>query len=277
MVRAMPICLKLKKTFVFVFILFWASVPLFAENGEEKEVIELDNEGKAPETSSNERIDFAMEKIDAVALKEVRTWLEEFRQNSNKRLHKIDKKLDEMTAERKGDFPRLLTPAVLLIFFFLLKYLLSQKIGRLENEIRKNTEAVNSKIVELESMRASTLETRPEKPETSPGPDSPFFLKTGLEIFRMRKRLDKADADTKNLKSIKNSLKRLESEYNDLGYEIVDLTGKPFVEGMTIRARFVPSDELDPGESVITRVIEPQINYNGLLIQPAEVEVGTGA
>ena len=45
---------------------------------------------------------------------------------------------------------------------------------------------------------------------------------------------------------------------------------------MTIDANFIPDENLNEGKEVISRVIKPQINYKGNLIQPAQVEVAQG-
>jgi len=92
----------------------------------------------------------------------------------------------------------------------------------------------------------------------------------------MRKRIENMPPDIKGIGALKNSLQRLEEAFDHQGYEIVDLLGKAFTEGLTVHARFVPSDELGPGEQVITKVIQPQINFEGVLIQVAEVEVSVG-
>lgn len=52
--------------------------------------------------------------------------------------------------------------------------------------------------------------------------------------------------------------------------------GMNYTEGMTVKARFIPSDELDEDESIITRVVYPQVNFNDKLIQQADVEVSVG-
>ena len=69
---------------------------------------------------------------------------------------------------------------------------------------------------------------------------------------------------------------RLEEEFNENGYEIIDLLGKTWNDGLTVDARFVPSDDLKPGEEIITKIIKPQINFKGVLIKAAEIEVSTG-
>ena len=45
---------------------------------------------------------------------------------------------------------------------------------------------------------------------------------------------------------------------------------------MNVEVNFVTDENLSEGESVITRIIKPQINFKGKLIQAAQVEVSQG-
>ncbi len=96
------------------------------------------------------------------------------------------------------------------------------------------------------------------------------------EIHRMRRRIAALPEATKGLKSLSKSLERLEEALAEKGYEIIDYLGVAFSESMTIKARFIPSDELDEGVSVITKVVYPQVNYQEKLIRKADVEVSVG-
>ena len=49
-----------------------------------------------------------------------------------------------------------------------------------------------------------------------------------------------------------------------------------YTENMSMKAQFVPSDDLDEGQSIINKVITPQVNFNGVLIRMADVEVNVG-
>lgn len=59
------------------------------------------------------------------------------------------------------------------------------------------------------------------------------------------------------------------------GYEYVEMLGKEYREGMEVIATFIPSanENSTTGKRIITRVIKPQINYNGKKIQTAEITV----
>jgi len=106
--------------------------------------------------------------------------------------------------------------------------------------------------------------------------DHALPLKVGEEIFRMRQRIAALPSGLKGLEPMKKSLERLEQTFNELGYQLVDHLHQPFNDGMTVKARLIPSDALNPGEKIISKIIKPQINLNGQLLQVAEIEVSTG-
>ena len=58
------------------------------------------------------------------------------------------------------------------------------------------------------------------------------------------------------------------------GYELVDMLGKPYHEGMLVsNTDFVDDEMLKEGERIITKIIKPQINYKGQMIQSAQIQV----
>ena len=107
-------------------------------------------------------------------------------------------------------------------------------------------------------------------------PDHSLPLKLADEIHRMRKRLAALPEETKGLKPLSKSLERLEEELQEQGYEIIDYTGIKYTENMSIKAQLVPSDDLEDGQSIISKVLVPQINFKGVSIRMADVEVSVG-
>jgi len=105
---------------------------------------------------------------------------------------------------------------------------------------------------------------------------NPLAFKLADEITRMRQRIDSMPSDINGITQLSKSLDRLEEELNILGFELPVLLNKPYDEGLTVKARFIPSESIKTGEKIITKVIKPQINYKGQLVQIAEVEVSTG-
>lgn len=112
----------------------------------------------------------------------------------------------------------------------------------------------------------------PINPETN----NSLAFKVADEITRMRQRLASMPADINGITQLLKSLDRLEEELNLLEYEMPVLLNTTFDDGMTVKARFIPSESMKPGEKIITKIIKPQINYKGQLVQIGEVEVSIG-
>ena len=109
-----------------------------------------------------------------------------------------------------------------------------------------------------------------------PQVDHTLAIRLADELYRMRRRLASLPEETRGVVSLRRSIERLETELADHGYDLVDATGRPYVDGLTMEARFIPDDALAPGQRVISKVIAPQVNYRGALVRMAEVEVSLG-
>lgn len=114
--------------------------------------------------------------------------------------------------------------------------------------------------------------------EFPPNPEinNSLAFKVADEITRMRQRISSMPSDINGIVQLLKSLDRLEDELNILEFEMPVLINKPYNDGMTVKARFIPSESMKTGEKIITKVIKPQINFKGQLVQVAEVEVSTG-
>lgn len=170
-----------------------------------------------------------------------------------------------------------------IVLFIVVRRKFNNSINTVNKSIDETIDIMKGEALSLDTKLAELLEASiSAKGET--GTDSithkeidhtlPF--KVGEEIHRMRKRIAHMPEDTTGLGALKNSLIRLEDEFNAHDYQIVNLMGVDFVDGLTVDARFVPADNLKSGEEVIIKVIKPQINYKGVLIKPGQVEVGVG-
>lgn len=111
---------------------------------------------------------------------------------------------------------------------------------------------------------------------TNPETNILLAFKVADEITRMRQRIASMPSDINGISQLSKSLDRLEEELNSLDFELPVLLNKPYDDGMTVKARFIPTESFKTGERIITKVIKPQINYKGQLVQVAEVEVSTG-
>lgn len=145
---------------------------------------------------------------------------------------------------------------------------LADKLLEVVERLKENTQVLNfANSQELVQSPQSTV---------NKAPDHGLALKLADEIHRMRKRIEALPQDTKGLKSLSKSLERLEEELNAQGYELVDYLGSDYSENMSINAKFVGSDEVESGQSIITKVVSPQVNYQDKMIRMANVEVSVG-
>ena len=106
--------------------------------------------------------------------------------------------------------------------------------------------------------------------------DHSFAKRVADEIVRITTNLSRMDTTIKGHKPLSASVRKLEKSLNSNGYELENLLNKPYSNGMNLEPVFVVDENLNEGESIITRVIKPQINYKGKLIQAAQVEVSQG-
>lgn len=57
------------------------------------------------------------------------------------------------------------------------------------------------------------------------------------------------------------------------GYEVINMIGKPYNDGMKVIATFKTDESLAPGETIIDGIRKPQINKDGVMVQAAEIVV----
>ena len=84
------------------------------------------------------------------------------------------------------------------------------------------------------------------------------------------------DPEIKGLKQLEFAVDRIQDNFKENGYEMVELLNKPYDKGMKVSAKFKPDKTLKQGEQIITRIIKPQVNFNNVIIQEAQVEVSVG-
>lgn len=103
--------------------------------------------------------------------------------------------------------------------------------------------------------------------------DHSLALKVADEIVRIELNLSRMDSSIKGYKQLAKAVQRIKDNFQANGYEIVDMLGKPYNDGMKVIANFVSDENIEQGKQIITGVIKPQINYNGKMIQSAQITV----
>ena len=170
-----------------------------------------------------------------------------------------------------------------LLLFFLLRRRLDQTQLGMMDQLTQTREKLEAEGVKLDQKLLDLLERQMQlmKQERAATPaeaevDHSLALKVADEIVRIEKNLSRMAADTKGLKQLQRSVNSIRDNFLANGYEMVDMLGKSFDEGMKVTATFIPDEDLESGERIITRIIRPQVNHHGKMIQAAQVEISQG-
>ncbi len=175
---------------------------------------------------------------------------------------------------------------VLLIIIIGVIYRLARRI-KLDNtsidEVRKAQEALQLAQTKMqeESVKLDDklLEMFDKQISATPKlvgtdkPDHSLALKVADEIVRIELNMSRMDSSIKGYKQLAKAVERIKDNFKANGYEIIDMLGKPYNEGMKVTANFVADEELEEGKQIITGITKPQINYNGQMIQAAQITV----
>lgn len=137
-------------------------------------------------------------------------------------------------------------------------------------QLENGTNSLDSKVADLlKTHLSSTIQANQL--------DHSLALKVADEIVRIETNLYRMDPATRGYKQLTRSVQRMKDCFMTKGYEISDLLGKPYNEGMKVVANFTIDESLKEGEAIITGVTKPQIIYNGKMIQAAQITVSQNA
>jgi len=166
------------------------------------------------------------------------------------------------------------------IIFIWLKNKLTREKTEMLDKIKSTYESLREERIKPDNLLLGLLESQNQsansEQQTPVEIDHALALKVADEIIRIQKNLSNIDPETKGLKQIEFALERIQDYFTEYGYEMVELLNKPYDQGMRMSAKFRTDSSMEQGKQIITRIIKPQINYNGVIIQPAEVEVSVG-
>jgi ribonucleotide monophosphatase NagD (HAD superfamily) len=156
--------------------------------------------------------------------------------------------------------------------------LLRRRIKASSTEVRalkSDIDVLNERIISsdqslldfIKQQESAVLNTTQEKADHS------LALKIADEVVRIENNLSRMDPSVRGYKQLSAALRRIKDNFAANGYELVDMLGKPYKEGMKVIANFVTDENLEEGQQIITSIIKPQINYDGVMIQAAQVTV----
>lgn len=151
------------------------------------------------------------------------------------------------------------------------------------SKLKKQADDLNEKIVgklseeiaELQSIAKSLVEeSSKSNVPTSTEPDHSLIKTLADRITFMEMTLYKMDASVRGYRHLAKSIKQMKDNLLANGYELVDMLGKEYNDGMKVIVNnFIEDEELEQGKQIITGIIKPQINYKGEMIQSAQITV----
>lgn len=207
--------------------------------------------------------------------------IKETKQSASERIASLDESLSKNTLYW---IIAVLAVGLITLALFLI---LRKRVVENQSSIVENLSATRKQLeqegIRLDEKLIGVMETQLkviQEEKTSTGnnsePDHSLALKVADEIVRIEKNISQMDEGTKGLKQLSKAVERIRDNFAANGYEMVEMLGKPYDDGMKVTANFRPDENLTEGERVISRIIKPQVNFKGVMIQSAQIEVSQG-
>ena len=207
------------------------------------------------------------------AIRDTKSGLESQIQQTNSAVSDQDVRVKKKTVW--GLIIAFIVLALSALLTFLLNRKGNAKIDALQGKAEKlNEEIVNrmsSEVDEIQKISASigTLSAAGASSQN----EQDLIKALADRITFMEMTLYRMDPSVRGYKQLTKSISQMKNNLLANGYEIVDMLGKPYHEGMKVTANFVEDENIEQGQQIITGIIKPQINYQGQMIQAAQITV----
>jgi len=201
--------------------------------------------------------------------------------NANQKITEVDKSLS------KNSLYGIIGVLSAILLSGLLYWLVSkrQKTDKTEviEQLQKTKSSIEESLVKEFGKQTSLIESElqllAQQKTASPisahtDPDHSLALKVASEINLIERNINLMDKGIKGLKQLERSVGKLKDNLTANGYEMPELLGKQYHQGMkVIVTSSIPDENLEKGSEIITKVLIPQVNYNDKMIQTAQIEV----
>lgn len=204
--------------------------------------------------------------------------------NANQKITEVDKSLG------KNSLYGIIGVLSAILLSVLLYWLLSkrQKTDKTEvvEQLQKTKSSIEESLVKEFGKQTNLIESElqllaQQKTDSTTSsnaePDHSLALKVASEINLIERNINLMDKGTKGLKQLERSVGKLKDNLSANGYEMPELLGKQYHQGMkVIVTSSIPDENLEKGSEIITKVLIPQVNFNDKMIQTAQIEVSVG-
>ena len=164
---------------------------------------------------------------------------------------------------------------MLVFFVFRLIKKKSKENNKIKTEI--GNESVDFEGVRRVQSKLSKLKKMDLQFNSKLEIDHTLFLKIVSEINKLETNLSDISFKSPSYKQLEKIIRREKDYLYINGYFMQDLLGKLYYEEMKVIVQNeVPSEVLEKGTKVISKVYIPQLDYLGETIQKAEVEISFG-
>ena len=173
--------------------------------------------------------------------------------------------------------------AIIAVVYCLVKRIKSKdtsidEVRKAQNALQAAQTKMQEESIKLDNQLLAIVQKQldssvPSANKATGEPDHSLVVKLADEIARIETNLSKMDKSVRGYKQLVQAKDRMINNVRANGYEIISLLGREYNDGMQFQTRFVPDESLPEGKRIITGMIKMQVNYNGKMIQPAEIVV----
>ena len=165
------------------------------------------------------------------------------------------------------------------IVYWLLGKRIASSQTDVESQIRSTKKTLEEESLKLDAQLLDIInsqlkikEREPVKTESGEK-DHSLVLKVADEVTRILMNLEVMDKEIKGYKHLKKYSESILDNLKAYGYEIPQLIGMNYNSGMNMVATLEFDESIESGKQIIKRIIKPQVNFDGKVIQTAKVTV----
>ena len=165
------------------------------------------------------------------------------------------------------------------IVYWLLGKRIASSQTDVESQIRSTKKTFEEESLKLDAQLLDIInsqlkikEREPVKTESGEK-DHSLVLKVADEVTRILMNLEVMDKEIKGYKHLKKYSESILDNLKAYGYEIPQLIGMNYNSGMNMVATLEFDESIESGKQIIKRIIKPQVNFDGKVIQTAKVTV----
>jgi hypothetical protein len=209
--------------------------------------------------------------------KDLGTKIQTTETNAKESISKLDKDVE------KNRLYWIIVTLVTLLLGGIVYWLLGKRIASnqtdVETQIRNTKKSLEEESLKLDAQLLDIINSQLKIKETEPGKsengekDHSLVLKVADEVTRILMNLEVMDKEIKGYKQLKKYSESILDNLKAYGYEIPQLIGMNYNSGMNMDAKLELDESVEIGKQIIKRIIKPQVNFGGKMIQAAKVTV----